>query len=84
MKTKDAPEGFRIGKTILQKELAASEVESLFCFGKTGLIDGFISKRTKRPFKAHLNLDFESGKIGFEFPPRQTKGATKNTDDKDA
>ena len=73
LKTKDAPEGFRLGKTILQKELQPSDVEKLFTEGKTPLLDGFISKRTKRPFKAYLTLDFESGKIGFEFAPRPAK-----------
>lgn len=73
LKTKDAPEGFRLGKTILQKELQPAEVEKLFTEGKTALLDGFISKRTKRPFKAHLTLDFDSGKIGFEFAPRPAK-----------
>ena len=77
LKTKDAPEGFRLGKTILQKELQPEEVEKLFTEGKTALLDGFISKRTKRAFKAHLTLDFESGKIGFEFAPRPAKKAAK-------
>jgi len=73
LKTDDSPEGFRLGKTILQRELQPNEVESLFTTGKTPMIDGFISKRTKRPFKAKLTLDFESGKIGFEFAPRPAK-----------
>jgi DNA topoisomerase-3 len=73
LKTKDAPEGFRLGKTILQRELQPSEVEKLFTEGKTPLIKDFVSKRTKRPFKAYLTLDFDSGKIGFEFPPRAAK-----------
>ncbi|WP_269522380.1 DNA topoisomerase 3 [Coraliomargarita parva] len=77
LKTDDAPEGFRLGKTILQKELKPAEVEKLFTEGKTPLIDGFISKRTKRPFKAFLTLDFESGKVGFEFAPRPAKKAAK-------
>ena len=79
LKTKNSPEGFRLGKTILQKELQASEVENLFSKGKTSLLDGFISKRTKRPFKAHLTLDLEAGKIGFEFAPRPVKKAAKKT-----
>ncbi|MFP4202781.1 MAG: DNA topoisomerase 3 [Opitutales bacterium] len=73
LKTKDSPEGFRLGKTILQRELQPQEIERLFTEGKTPLLQGFVSKRTKRPFKAHLTLDFESGKIGFEFPPRAAK-----------
>lgn len=79
LKTKDAPEGFRLGKTILQKELQPDEVEKLFTEGKTALLDGFVSKRTKRAFKAHLTLDFESGKIGFEFAPRPAKKAAKKS-----
>ena len=79
LKTKDAPEGFRLGKVILQKELQPGEVETLFTKGKTALLDGFISKRTKRGFKAHLTLDFESGKIGFEFAPRPAKKAAKKS-----
>ncbi len=77
LKTKDAPEGFRLGKTILQKELEPETVEKLFTEGKTHLLEGFISKRTKRPFKAYLTLNFETGKIGFEFAPRVSKKTTK-------
>lgn len=84
LKTKDAPEGFRLGKTILQKELQPNDVEPLFSQGKTALLDGFISRRTKRAFKAHLTLDFETGKIGFEFAPRPTKKATKKVTKKAA
>jgi DNA topoisomerase-3 len=61
----------------LQKELQADEVEKLFTEGKTALLDGFVSKRTKRPFKAYLTLDFDKGKIGFEFAPRPVKKAAK-------
>jgi DNA topoisomerase-3 len=77
LKTKDSPDGFRLGKVILQKELQVAEVEKLFTEGKTPLLDGFISKRTKRAFKAHLTLNFETGKIGFEFAPRPAKKAAK-------
>ncbi|MGJ8694983.1 MAG: DNA topoisomerase III [Verrucomicrobiaceae bacterium] len=76
--TKDNPDGFRLGKTILQKELNATDVEALFTTGKTALLPGFISKRTKRAFAAHLTLDVETGKIGFEFAPRK-KAAKKKS-----
>jgi len=75
--TKDNPDGFRLGKTILQKELSATDVEALFTQGKTALLPGFISKRTKRAFAAHLTVDIETGKIGFEFAPRK-KAAKKS------
>lgn len=79
LKTQDSPDGFRLGKVILQKTLEPNVVETLFTKGKTALLDGFISKRNKRAFKAHLNLNFESGKIGFEFAPRPTKKAVKKS-----
>jgi DNA topoisomerase-3 len=40
-------------------------------------LDKFISKRTKRAFSAHLTMNFTTGKIGFEFPPRPAKKAKK-------
>lgn len=80
LKPTESPDGFRLGKVILQKELPKEEVLKLLSEGKTGLIPGFISKRTKRPFSAHLTLDTGNGKIGFEFPPRKTaKKAAKKT-----
>ncbi len=69
--TKDNPDGLRLGKTILQKVLTAADVKKMLNTGKTDLIPGFISKKTKRPFAAHLTLDFETAKIGFEFAPRK-------------
>ncbi len=70
-KPKESPDGFRLGKTILQKELSAQEVIPLFQNGKTGLLSGFISRKNKRAFQAHLLLNFETGKISFEFAPRK-------------
>ena len=66
-----------MGKTILQKELETKDVEALLTGGKTAQLEGFVSKRTKRAFKAALTLDFETGKIGFEFEPRPAKKAAK-------
>ena len=77
--TKDNPDGFRLGKTILQKELNAADVEKMLVEGKTALLPGFISKKTKRAFAAHLTLDPETAKIGFEFAPRAKKSAKKAT-----
>ncbi len=72
-KPEGSPEGFRLGKLILNKKLEPDAVETLLTEGKTPLLKGFISKRTKRPFSAHLTLDFDKGKIGFEFEPRPAK-----------
>ena len=68
LKSDASPDGFKLGKTILQQSLSLEAVKALFSTGKTPLMEGFISKRTKRPFKAHLTFDEKTGKIGFEFP----------------
>lgn len=65
---------FRMGRTILQKEIPAIEVQKLMKTGKTDLIEGFVSKKG-RPFKAYLKL--EKGKVGFEFEPREKKPNSK-------
>jgi DNA topoisomerase-3 len=79
--TKDNPDGFRLGKTILQKELTAENVAEMLTKGKTPLLPGFISKKTKRAFAAHLTFDPETAKIGFEFAPRKAaKKAAKKKD----
>lgn len=72
-KPEGSPDGFRLGKVILNKKLETDAIEHLFTSGKTPLLKGFISKRTKRPFSAHLTLNFDNGKIGFEFEPRPAK-----------
>jgi len=79
-KPKDSPDGFRLGKTILQKELSAQDVLPLFKSGKTGLLSGFISRKNKRAFQAHLLLNFETGKISFEFAPRKKVPSKKSAD----
>ena len=73
LKTNNAPDGFKLGKTILQFELTLNIVKILLSTGKSELINGFVSKRTKRPFKAYLTFDHKNGKIGFEFPPKVAK-----------
>ena len=71
---------FRIGRTILSRELQIEEVKALLNEKRTPLLSGFVSKRNKRTFSAHLTLDAK-GKMGFEFAPRasaeeKTNGVT--------
>lgn len=75
--TKKDPHGVRIGKVILQREIPEDQALKLISEGKTDLLRGFISNRTKRKFDAHLTFDLESTKIGFDFPPRPAKKAAK-------
>ena len=76
-KTKNDPDGLRIGKVILERAIEPDQAIKLLTQGKTDLIKGFISKRTKRPFDAYLLLDPKTGKVGFDFPPRPAKKSAK-------
>jgi DNA topoisomerase-3 len=63
---------FRSGKVILRQEIHRTQMEKLLASGRTDLIDGFISNRNGRKFKAFL-VKQPDGKIGFEFAPRSAK-----------
>ena len=63
---------FRTGMMILQQAIAADQVKKLLESGKTDLLDGFVSARTRRKFKAFL-VKTPEGKIGFEFEARPAK-----------
>jgi DNA topoisomerase III len=65
---------FRLGKTILQREIPLDQVQKLIATGKTDLLRKFISKKG-RPFSAYLKLD--KGKVGFEFEPRKPAAKKK-------
>lgn len=71
--TKKDPHGIRIGKSILQCEIPPAQVLKLIGTGKTEVLKGFVSNRTKRKFDAYLTFDPKDGKIGFDFPPRPAK-----------
>ena len=63
---------FRSGKVILRQEIGRDQMQKLLADGKTDLLDGFVSNRNGRKFKAFL-VKKEDGKIGFEFAPRAAK-----------
>lgn len=66
---------FRSGRIILQQEIVPEQMAKLLSEGKTDLLTGFISNRTKRPFKAYLEMG-KTGKVGFKFEESGTKKAT--------
>ncbi len=68
---------FRSGKIILQQEVARGDMQKLLATGKTDLLKGFISNKTRRKFSAYLVRDPATGKVGFEFEPRNPKAAPK-------
>ncbi len=60
---------FEVKRQLCGKELPAEEIERLLEMGKTGLIEGFLSKRGTT-FNAHLTLSKDKKKAEFAFPPR--------------
>jgi DNA topoisomerase III len=66
---------FRSGKLILQQPVEPAQMRKLLAEGKTDLLTGFVSARTKRKFSAFLVRD-KAGKVSFEFEPRG-EGASK-------
>ena len=71
---------FKTGKIILTQPVSYEQVTKLLATGKTDLLDGFVSNRTKRKFKAMLAWDEKEGKVTFEFAPRGDKApAAKKT-----
>jgi len=60
---------FELKRLLCQKELPADEIARMLEDGKTGLIEGFISKRGSS-FNAYLTLSKDKKKAEFEFPPR--------------
>ncbi len=78
----ESPCDFKIGRQILNRPIDAGEVRQLLCTGKTDLLQGFVSKKNKRRFAAHLTIDLSdgSGKFGFEFALRKNEvdGGGKN------
>ncbi len=67
---------FRSGKIILQQPVSPEQMRKLLETGRTDLLDGFVSARTKRKFKAFLAKQ-PGGKIGFEFEPRPARAPAK-------
>jgi len=68
---------FKSGKIILQQAVSHEEVRKLLSTGKTGLLDGFVSNKTRRKFKAFLSYDAKEGRVSFEFEPRAAKAPAK-------
>ncbi len=67
---------FRSGRIILQQEILPEQMAKLLNDGKTDLLPGFVSQRTRRPFKAFLAKG-KDGKVSFEFEERKAKAPAK-------
>ena len=62
---------FKVSKKILNREISVPEVVELLKSGRTGLLEKFISNKTRRPFSAFLM--WKDGKVSFDFPPREPR-----------
>ena len=60
---------FQLKRNLCGKEISAEDAERLVELGKTGLIEGFVSKRGSS-FSAYLTLSKDKKKAEFEFPLR--------------
>ena len=52
-------------------------MSKLLASGKTGLLENFVSNKTRRKFKAFLAYDAKEGRVSFEFEPRAAKVPAK-------
>jgi DNA topoisomerase-3 len=64
---------FRSGRIILQQAIEADQMRKLLGEGRTDLLRGFVSNRTRRKFAAFL-VRRPDGSTGFEFEPRAARG----------
>ena len=69
---------FRSGKIILQQPIEREQMARLLTEGKTELLKGFVSARTRRKFSAFL-VRGKDGKVGFEFEAKAPKASAKTT-----
>jgi DNA topoisomerase-3 len=64
---------FRSGKVILQQPIERAQMQRLLgSEGRTELLRGFVSNRTRRKFSAFLTRG-KDGKVVFEFEPRPAR-----------
>ena len=60
---------FTLKRQLCAQEITEQNIRDLCEEGRTGLIEGFVSKGG-RPFSAYLVLSKAGAKAEFEFPPR--------------
>lgn len=68
--------GLTVWRTIAKKELSDTQITSLLMNGKTGVIKGFISSKTGKPFEAAVAFDADY-KTVFSFEDKKGKPGSK-------
>jgi len=59
---------FSLKQTLFRQPISREQLSKLLESGKTDLLEGFVSFRTKRPFQARLVWDEAESKVKFETP----------------
>lgn len=59
---------FSLKQTLFKQPISREQLSKLLDSGKTDLLDGFVSFRTKRPYQARLVWDEAESKVKFEIP----------------
>ena len=61
-----------VPRSMCEVELSADVVSQLLTKGKSPLIKDFVSRKSGKKFEAYLVFNATSGRITYEFPPRQS------------
>ncbi|QKS27822.1 DNA topoisomerase III [Accumulibacter sp.] len=69
---------FRSGTVILQQPIEPDQMRRLLSDGRSELLRGFVSARTRRKFSAYL-VRAADGKVAFEFEKREPKPTATRT-----
>ncbi len=70
---------FRSGKIILQQPIEREQMQKLLAEGRTELLKGFVSSKTRRKFSAFL-VRGADGKVGFEFEAKKPRAGKVDAD----
>lgn len=62
---------FKVRTEIAGRKISPADAEALISKGKTGVLAGFVSSKSKRKFSAALKLDASTGNATFEFEDRK-------------
>lgn len=66
--------GFSLNTTIASVLVADNQIQKLLIYGKSDVINGFFSPKTRKLFSANLIIDKEAKKVGFLFPEKPKDG----------
>lgn len=69
---------FRLQRTVMQQPISLEQVAKFLEFGKTDLLNAFISRRTLEPFQARLFWSVAEGRVDIEFPDQPEPSSSKS------